>query len=136
MSIEAGQRYKGKITAADFYEASTGSLSLQLEVTPAGETKPLYVNLWITEKAKERTAEVLSEFGVTAADRTFWANPAAPLVGQDCDFTTKLNDKGFVEIQFLNGPQRKRAYGVADRDGAVKRAAAMFAKADDSSVPW
>ena len=136
MSIEAGQRYKGKITAADFYEASTGSLALQLEVTPTGETKPLYVNLWITEKAKERTAATLEEFGVAASDRTFWANPAAPLVGQDCDFSTKLNDKGFVEIQFLNGPQRKRAYGVQDRAAAVSKAASLFAAAGDDSVPW
>lgn len=130
--IEVGKRYRGKVTAADFYESQKETLGLQLEILPEDEQRPLYHVLWITEKTRERTAKTLSEFGIDARDKAFWRDPAARLRGQDCDFSTKLGQNGKPEIEWLNGPLRKAQFEVKDREACVAKAAALFSE----DVPW
>lgn len=136
MSIEAGKRYAGKIAAAGYYESQTGTLGLQVEIATDGETQPMYHTLWLTEKAKERTAKTLAEFGIDAKDKTFWGDPAPKLVNQPCDYSTKVGQTGKVEVEWFNGPLRKSRFGIEDNGACAAKAAALFAATGDDSVPW
>lgn len=135
MTIEANARYKGTITAADYYESQNETLAIQVEIAVEGETAPVYHELWLSPKTKERTGATLAEFGIDVKDKTFWEDPGPRLIGQHCDFSTKLDDRGKVRVQWFNGPLRKANRAtVEDKRGAAAKAAAMFAS--DDSVPW
>ena len=142
MSYEADKRYDGKVVDWDFWEPSGGDMALTIDVQANGQTETLRHFLWLGKESVERTAKTLAEFGIDAKDAGFWEEmeaeePSCRLVGQLCNFTTKLGKTGKVQTQYVNGPLRAKGQsGATDKRAAAGRARSLFAGTSTDTVAF
>lgn len=130
MPFEANQRYFCTVLTAGLVESGKGTVGIELLLSNdmAGETTH---TLWLSEKAKERAAEVLAEFGVTAEDlkAPFWRDGCQALVGQvaNCDMKGEVyNGETRVRVGWIHGPLAKPRTAKAASPQAIAAAQRLF----------
>lgn len=115
MPLQANQKYNGQIIKAKLERIEkqdggvTRSIKVRVQVPNIGFADH---HIWLTPASFQRTRETLSDINEAIHEGTFphlLRDPAQFLVGQPCRITTKANDAGEVEIQWLNGTGGKAA---------------------------
>ncbi len=135
--IQANQTYQMTIAAAGLAENAAGDKTcIEMELFhPDGK---LWHRLWLTEATKKRVGTILAEFGINAADSSFWVEGCTRLLGMTATVSTKeetYNSKTRIVADWFNGPNRKAKESKPASQEKVAAAATLFADFEDE-IPF
>lgn len=137
MAYEADKEYDVKIDGVQLIESAskgTKGLEFRLDHDQAGI---IFHVMWLTPATAKRSAEILGEFGVTAADlksSEFWESPEKKLDGQVAHITTELNEYNknkTVKVKWFNVPNSTPKSSKKASPDAVKFTATLFEDLDE-----
>ena len=147
MALQPDQRYSGAIHRAKWtgYDKADGSrgqaLKYRVKVDGQGFADgTLHFSDAAAQKSYDRVQEVIGKNFTQEEFLAFMRDPAPLMVGVACSITTKANEYGEVEVQWLN-PDGLAGKPMNDDDiqAVAKRLFSKksdpFAPSDDD-VPW